>query len=98
MQYKFYLHRQNDDSIKSNFGYFSWFDELMKNVDKYKEFSKSDSFKLYESKMESRWFSSSPNKVQSDIYDVYVKALHASTDTDKELNRYYLHLLKTNQF
>lgn len=39
--------------------------------------------------MESRWFFSSPNKVQSDIYEVYVKALHASTNSNKDLDTYY---------
>ena len=39
--------------------------------------------------MESEWFSSTPGNVQSDIYDVYVKALHASTHGEKDVHMYY---------
>ena len=47
---------------------------FIKNLTVYHEFQKTD-----KSKMESEWFSSTQGNVQSDIYDVYLKALHAST-------------------
>ena len=39
--------------------------------------------------MESEQFSSTLGNVQSDIYDVYVKALHASTHVQNDFHMYY---------
>ena len=91
LQYKFFIRPQTMDFIILNFGNLSWFPELMENLKAYQKFHKTDEAKsqFYKSKMESEWFSSTPGNVQSDIYDVYVKALHASTYGTKDYHMYY---------
>ena len=79
------------DFIIPNFSDLVWFPQLMENLEAYHEFQKTEKAKshFYKSKMESEWFSSTPYNVQSDIYDVYVKALHASTHGEKDVHMYY---------
>ena len=91
LQYKFFIRPETMDFIIPNFGNLPWFSELMENLKAYQEFQKTNEAKsqFYKSKMESKWFSSTPVNVQSDIYDVYVKALHASTYGNKDSHMYY---------
>ena len=91
LQYKFFIRPQTMDFITQNFIDLPWFSQLMENLNAYHEFQKTDKAKsqFYKSKMESEWFSSTPGNVQSDIYDVYVKALHASTHGQNDFHMYY---------
>ena len=91
LQYKFFIRPQTMDFIIPNFSDLVWFPQLMENLEAYHEFQKTEKAKshFYKSKMESEWFSSTPYNVQSDIYDVYVKALHASTHGEKDVHMYY---------
>ena len=81
----------SETQLEKNFSDLVWFEQLMENLNAYHEFQETDKAKsqFYKSKMESAWFSSTPYNVQSDIYDVYVKALHASTHGKKDVHMYY---------
>ena len=74
---------QNDKFIKANFSRFDWFQELLENVDIFKELINHDKYEV-KNKLETRWISASPYNLQSDIFQVYQKALfHSVTVTGK---------------
>lgn len=81
-QYKFKLKLQNDEFIRMNFSKFSWFNKLLKNIAIFKQFEYSKEYgsNFYQGKLETEWISASPSSLQSDIFQVYQKALfHSAT-------------------
>ena len=55
----------------------SWFDELLENINIFKELMDNYDYKLNR-RLETKWISASPYNLQSDIYQVYQKALFHS--------------------
>ena len=72
LEYKFVVRLQTDEFIKNTFSKFDWFDELLENVLTFKELMSN--YKLSR-RLETKWVSTSPYNLQSDIYQVYQKAL-----------------------
>lgn len=92
-QYKFKLHLQNDKFIRENFKKFPWFEKLLANVEIFKKFQTSDIYKLdfYQKRLESEWISDSPYNLQSDIFQVYQKALfHSATIYGESSNEKFI--------
>lgn len=77
LDYKFVIRLQNDELIKKTFCNFSWFDELLENINIFKELMDNYDYKLNR-RLETKWISASPYNLQSDIYQVYQKALFHS--------------------
>jgi hypothetical protein len=76
LEYKFVIKLQDDDYIRTNFSKCSWYPELLENVEAYKKFSKtSDYVENYKHRLQTNWVSTPAYGLQSDIYNVYAKAL-----------------------
>lgn len=82
LQYRFRVKLQDDQYIKASFSHLPYYDQILENCQKYKEFLNSDKAdsQYYQSRLQSDWYSSTPNRVQSDIFNVYAKAaFHAAS-------------------
>ena len=92
LEYKFVVKLQNDKFIKANFSRFDWFEELLENVNIFKELMNTDKYKYeLKNRLETRWISASPYDLQSDIFQVYQKALfHSVTVTGRNSSSMFI--------
>jgi hypothetical protein len=93
VEYKFVTHLQSDDFIDQSFNQFSWYLDLLDHVKKFKGFKETKAYQdqFYQSKLETDWISSTPNRVQEDILGLYYKALNASVFVNlKNSSSYYI--------
>ena len=79
LQYKYKVRLQNKDYVEAHFSRFEYYEELLENIDKYLEFTKTRAYndQYYQSKLETEWQAASPRDVPQDIFNVYVKACYA---------------------
>ena len=77
LQYKFKVRLQDDEYIKASFSQLPYYDQILENCKRFNEFIKSERSQnqYYQARLESDWYSSTPQRVQSDIFNVYTKAV-----------------------
>ena len=82
LQYKFKIRLQDDEYIKASFSQLPYYDQILENCKRFNEFMESERSQdqYYQSRLESDWYSSTPHRVQSDIFNVYTRAaFHAAS-------------------
>ena len=90
LDYKFAVRLQTDNFIETTFSKFSWFNELLENVNSFKKLMSSRPYKISE-RLETKWISTTPYQLQSDIFQVYQKALfHSSTVKGKNASQTFI--------
>ena len=69
IEYKFLTHLQGNDFIHQSFNQFSWYLDLLDHVKKFKDFKETKAYQdqFYQSKLETDWIPSTPNRVQEDV-------------------------------
>lgn len=93
IEYKFITHLQGEDFIDQSFNQFSWYLDLLDHVKKFKDFKETKAYQnqFYQSKLETDWIPSTPNRVQEDVLGVYYKVLNASVFVNlKDSGSYYI--------
>lgn len=92
LEYKYIIRPQDKEHCEMSFRDLPWYESLLENMDMYSEFINSDKYaeQKYQSRMDSGWISANANKVQQDVFSVYIKALHyTATMTFEGSGSYY---------
>ena len=81
LEYQFTVVPESLEFYADKYKDFPWFMDLVENVTRFEEFKSTPEYgrQKYESRMVSKWVSSTPYNLQSDILSVYYKALAYST-------------------
>ena len=81
LEYCFTVIPESFEFYADKYKYFPWFMDLVDNVTRFEEFKSTPEYERqkYESKLISKWVTSTPYNLQSDILSVYYKALAYST-------------------
>ena len=93
LEYCFTVIPESFDFYYDKYKDFPWFDDLTENVKRFEEFKLTPEYKLqnYESRMVSKWVSTTPYNLQSDILSIYSKALaYSTTITGRNSNQVFI--------
>ena len=93
LEYCFTVIPESFEFYCDKYKYFPWFMDLVENVNRFEEFKSTPKYEhqKYESRLISRWVTSTPYNLQSDILSVYYKALNYSTTVNgRESNQKFI--------
>jgi len=90
LEYRFTVIPERLEFYSTKYKNFSWFTELVENVNRFEEFKLTTEYKN-NSRMVSDWVPSTPYNLQSDILSVYYKALaYSTTINESEISQKYI--------